>query len=228
MLEGTDCEIDDIDYLILDSTHGEFSKRQEFESMLEGKKKIIGKVKQELSTGLRQLIIHANRGTMQKVMSWLRKEVDVPFLAPRIEKNIADVYTKFHFPCGDVEDWEEKGIDYVKRGYPFIRFLPINSIQQCQLVEPITHSIRVGASITSNLSQPEGMFVVNLQEHATINEIFDYVNRIKPKHIIVDNSQRVQNPANAQSLCNLLNKKRLDWNPSVKLSPNIHPRTNHE
>ena len=207
MLEGTDCEIDE-DYLILDSTHGEFSKRQEFESMLEGKKKIIDKAKQELSTGLRQLIIHANRGTMQKVMSWLRKEFDddIPFLAPRIEKNIADVYTKFHFPCGDVEDWEEAGEAYVKNGHPFIRFLPINSIQQCQLVEPIIHSIRVGASISSNLSQPEGMYVVNLQEHATVNEIFDYLNMIKPKHIIIDNSIRIQNPANAQSLYDILNK----------------------
>ena len=229
MLEGTDCEIDDVDYLILDSTHGEFSKRQEFESMLEGKKKIIGKAKQELSTGLRQLIIHANRGTMQKVMSWLRKEFDdIPFLAPLAEKNIADVYTKSAFPCGDVEDWDEKGPTYVKLGHPLIRFLPINSIQQCQLVEPITPSIRVGASIASNLSQPEGMYVVNLQEHATVNEILDYLNKIKPKHIIIDNSIRIQNPANAQSLYDILNKKQLGWNPSVKLSPKIHPRTNNE
>ena len=229
MLEGTDCEIDDVDYLILDSTHGEFSKRQEFESMVEGKKKIIGKAKQELSTGLRQLIIHANRGTMQKVMSWLRKEFDddIPFLAPRIEKNIADVYTKSAFPCGNVEDWEEAGPAYVKLGHPFIRFLPINSIQQCQRVEPITPSIRIGASIASNLSQPEGMYVVNLQEHATVNEILDYLNEIKPKHIIIDNSIRVQNPANAESLCDILNKKKLGWNPSVELSPKIHPRANN-
>ena len=72
------------------------------------------------------------------------------------------------------------------------------------------------------------MYVVNLQEHATVNEILDYLNMVKPKHIIVDNSIRVQNPANAQSLYDILNKKKLDWNPSVKLSPKRHPRTNNE
>ena len=41
MLEGTDCEIDDVDYLILDATHGEHSEAQVFDDKPEARKKLV-------------------------------------------------------------------------------------------------------------------------------------------------------------------------------------------
>jgi recombinational DNA repair protein RecR len=63
------------------------------------------------------------------------------------------------------------------------------------------------------------MFLVNLQEHASIDEMIEYVEQVSPEHIILDNSKRINGKDNAT----YLEKKLREKSFSVSKSPDIHP-----
>lgn len=213
----------DVDYLILDATHGEYSERQKFDDIVESKRKIIAKVKEIMATPKKQLNIHASRGTLQLVMSWIRQIIDedegIPFLADRIDINIANAYMNYGFPCGKIEDDEENFLRYRDQNHPYIRFISNKNETSCEIIEPVVPSIRVGSSTATTLENNSQMYIVNLKEHATIDEIKKYVKEISPVKIIVDNSSRTQNHKNAKSLKEILEKEGY----SVYLSPEKHP-----
>jgi len=213
--------VQDVDYLILDSTHGAFSRSQKFESPSVSHKLIVDKAKEILEIKKQPLIIRAHRGTLQKVMSWLRSEIDeqIPFFSNDTERKIANVYGRHGFECGDVK--EEEGWEaYYKKNHPFVRFLPIStSLLECETVNPAVASIRVGSSTSTSLDKLTNMFVVNLQEHATIDEVLEYVNQVNPKNIIIDNSLRISNPKHPETLYQEIKKER-----TVYLSPESHPK----
>lgn len=219
IFEGTHIE-KDVDYLILDTTHGPHSENQDFDNVVETKKKIIKKTKEIMDGPKKQLNIHASRGTLQLVMSWLRNEVDeyIPFLATKKDTNLAKGYTIYGYTCGKIEDDDENFRRYFENEHPYIRFIANKRETDCEIVEPVVPSIRVGSSSTTSLENPSQMYIVNLKEHATVSEVCKYVNLTNPKHIILDNSVRVTNPENATYL-----KEILKSDFSVSLSPEKHP-----
>jgi len=221
ILEGTHFE-KDVDYLILDTTHGKHSESQDFDDTLESKKKIIAKTKEIMEDSKKQLNIHASRGTLQLVMSWIRDEVDesIPFLAKKKDANLAKAYTIYGHRCGKIEDDDQNFRKYFENEHPYIRFL-VNPVEtSCEIIEPIIPSIRVGSSSMTNLVTDSRMYIVNLKEHATVSDVCKYVNKINPKHIILDNSSRVANPENASYLHEILTKEGF----TVSLSPEKHPK----
>jgi len=220
VLEGTHIE-KDVDYLILDTTHGTHSENQDFDDVKESKKKIIKKTEEIMDSPKKQLNIHASRGTLQLVMSWLRNEVDeyIPFLATKKDTNLAKGYTIYGYNCGKIEDDDENFTRYSKNEHPYIRFISSKRETDCEIVEPAVPSIRVGSSSTTSLENPSQMYIVNLKEHATVSEVCEYVKQTNPKHIILDNSSRVANPENATYLKEILTKSGF----SVSLSPEKHP-----
>lgn len=212
--------VKDVDYLILDSTHGAFSRNQKFEPPSAAHKLTIDKAKEIIEYRNKPLIIRAHRGTLQKVMSWLRPEIDehIPFFANSVEKNIASIYSRHGFECGEIkneEEWEK----YYLKNHPFVRFLAIGTNPlECELIYPPVPSIRIGSSTSSTLTNVNDMFTVNLKEHATIDDVIIYTKQMNPKYVIIDNSSRVANPDNAKSLFNEIQKIK----PTL-LSPEFHP-----
>jgi len=220
ILPGTVIE-KDVKYLILDATHGEHSEKQKFDEVLEGKKNLIDKTKEIMDGRTKQLNIHASRGTLQRVMSWLRKEVDsdIPFLANEIDINLAHGYTISGHFCGKIENDDDNFLKYFENNQPYIRFFSSKIESVCEVTEPSVPSIRVGSSSSTSLENISNMFIVNLKEHATVTEIRSYVDEIGPEHIIIDNSKRTQNPENATYLQKILKKDGF----TVSLSPEKHP-----
>ena len=214
ILKGTDI-VKDVDYLILDATHGKHSENQQFDNVITSKKKIIEKAREILDDKTKQLIIYASRGTLQLVMSWLRGTVDedIPFLANRKDVNIARVYGIYGHFCGHVED-EDNFNRYYKSKERCIWFRVLGSKRSDENIP----SIRVGSASTTSLDNNDQQFIVNLKEHATVSEVCKYVQSINPKHIILDNSVR-SNPQNAVYLKELLDE--MDF--SVSLSPEKRP-----
>jgi len=220
ILEGTQIE-KDVDYLILDTTHGKHSEKQDFDDVVEAKKKIIKKTKEIMDGPKKQLNIHGSRGTLQLVMSWLRNEVDeyIPFLATKKEVNLAKAYTIYGHDCGKIEDDDENFLRYFKNEHPYIRFISNKRQTDCETIEPVIPSIRVGSSSVTSLENLSQMYIVNLKEHATVSEVCEYVELTNPKHIILDNSLRVSNPENATYWKEILTKSGF----TVSLSPEKHP-----
>ncbi len=203
--------VKDVDYLVLDSTHGRHSEIQQFDDLESSKIKIIDHVKKIFDGNTKQLIIYAARGTMQLIMSWLRKELDngIIFLANKNDANIARVYGEYGYFCGEIED-NDKFQEYYNFKKPFICFHPRNVSKPEQ---PIP-SIRVGSALTTSIKD-NSMSVVNLKEHATASEVYDYVKQINPRHVILDNSHRTSNTENVTYLKDALTK----LNFSVLISP---------
>ena len=218
MLEDTDI-VKDVDYLVLDSTHGKHSEKQQFEDVEYSREMIIKKTKKIFDGKQKQLIIYAARGTMQLVMFWIRKELgdEIVFLANKTDVNIARVYGQYDYDCGLVED-DKKFREYYESRKPFILFRIRGSSKS---EHPIT-SIRIGATSSSSIKDEQSMSAINLKEHATVSEVCEYVKQIDPKHIIMDNSERTKNPDNASYLKNILTEMGF----SVSLSPQKHPQLN--
>ena len=220
IFEGTHIQ-KDVNYLILDATHGKHSESQDFDDVVEAKKKIIAKTKEIMNDSKKQLNIHASRGTLQLVMSWLRNEIDeeIPFLANKKEINIAKAYGVYGYRSGIIKDDDIYFKQYLKNDHPYIRFLTKNAETDCEIIEPVIPSIRVGASSMTSLENDSRMYIVNLKEHATVSEVCEYVKETNPENIILDNSSRVSNPENATYLKEILEEKGY----SVYLSPEKHP-----
>ena len=213
ILQGTDI-VKNVDYLILDSTHGKHSEHQTFDNEITSKTNIINKAR-ELLDSTKQMIISANRGTMQLTMSWLRAALsdDIIFLAKKKDASIAEIYSNHGYYCGEIED-DKKFDEYRKNNTPCILFQNHGSGSNVDDSIPL---IRIGSSTLTSIDNDNSKSIINLQEHATISEVCDYVKAIEPKHIILDNSTRINNPKNAQYLKKILTE--LDF--SVSLSPKI-------
>ena len=211
----------DIRYLILDTTHGEHSESQTFDTPNNSKKMVIEKVREIMNSPNKQVNIHASRGTLQMAMSWLQEEFrHVPFFASAKDTSIARKYSALGNNCGPISvDKEENFHPVFRENEPFIRFLATKKNSECELVEPRVASIKIGATTSTSLESDSGMFLVNLQEHATIEETIEYAKEVSPEHIILDNSKRINGRDNAT----YLEKKLRGEGFSVSRSPSTHP-----
>jgi len=230
-LIGTHIE-KDVDILILDATHGEHSQSQQFLEIIEAKNAIIKKVKEiikeaEGRSERPRMNIHAHRGTMQKVMYWLRSEVDesIKFIASKMDVNLARVYSDVGNECGVIEDEDEVLEEYFATHKAFIHFIPWSNMSTaCETISPIIPQIRIGSVTSTTTISPTQMYTINLKEHATIEEILEYVKETNPKHIVMDNSSRVENSNNAKWLADQI--RNMSGNYKVTLSPETHPNAN--
>jgi len=230
-LTGTHIE-KDVDILILDATHAEHSESQQFLEIVEAKKTTIKKVKEliEESEGRGErprINIHAHRGTMQKVMYWLRGEIDesIKFVSSKMDANLARVYSSAGNECGIINDELEVLDEYFANYKAFIHFLPWSSMPTaCETQAPPIPSIVIGSKTNTTTVSPTGMYTINLKEHATVEEIKEYVERTNPKHIVIDNSSRIPNPNNAKWLSEKINE--MPKNYKITLSPENHPNLN--
>ena len=211
----------DIKYLVLDTTHGEHSENQRFDSPRDSKRMIVEKVREIMDSSNKRVNIHASRGTLQLAMSWLKDEFgEIPFFASAKDTSVARKYTSLGHNCGKIiEDKEENFHPVFRENEPFIRFLATKKNSECELVEPRISSIKIGSTTSTSLVSESGMFLVNLQEHATVKEMIQYAEKISPEHIILDNSKRINGKDNAT----YLEKKLRGKSFSVSKSPEIHP-----
>ena len=231
---GTHIE-NDVDYLILDATHGEHSKAQVFDDKPEARKKLVEVTKRIFQEAEDEgypprINIHAHRGTMQLIMSWLREILpySTKFLASEVDVNTARVYSEYDHDCGNVEDEDGpnlrfRTIDrYAKEDVSYIHFLPMNVMPDCETYGKTVPSIRVGSATNSDIENLEEMYRINLKEHATIPEILEYVDETKPKNVIIDNSGRGESSANPNNPSYFADKIKGICN-NVILLPGKHP-----
>ena len=225
LLKGTVEHVEkNVDCLILDATHGEHSERQDFDEPKDARIKVIKKVKEEVEKARDngdppRMNVQAHRGTIQLVMSWIREHVDLDtrFVTNRKDMNVARIYSDMGHECGVVED-EDYKIDKFFRNQSFIHFLPFMSMKpECEIIDPLP-SFRVGSTSNTDVENPEGMYRINLKEHATVPEVMEYVRECNPKHVVIDNSSRTK-PNNAVYLSHKI--KDLGFN--VSLSPESNP-----
>lgn len=201
ILEGTDI-VNDVDYLVLDSTHGQHSEIQKFDDILTSKNLIIQRTRDILDDN-KLLDIYATRGTLQLTMSWLRSAFgnDVIFVSNKTDINIAKVYADYGHTSGKIYDKENVN-EYSNLNLPIIRFHTRGSPPPASG----TPSIRIGSATATSFNNDNSQFTINLHEHATIPEIREYVKKINPKHVIIDNSKRTNNRENASYLLSVIEK----------------------
>jgi len=214
----------DIKYLILDATHGEHSESQTFDSPINSKRMIVEKVREVMDSQDKRINIHASRGTLQLAMSWLKDEFgQIPFFASAKDTSVAKKYTSLGHNCGKIiEDKEENFNRVFREGEPFIRFLATKKNSECELVVPQIASIKIGSTTSTSLTSESGMFLVNLQEHATVEEVVQYAKEVSPEHIVLDNSKRISGKDNATYLEQKIREN--GFSVSVSKSPKTHPK----
>ena len=66
------------------------------------------------------------------------------------------------------------------------------------------------------------MLSLNPDERPTIDEVLEYTKQTNPKHVIIDNSSRVDNANNSKWIAEKIKNLGFD----VMLSPKNHPRSN--
>ena len=182
--------INDVDVLIIDSTHGE--SKYKSQSPPERQLDYLVKLVTEELNIQRPVIIHASKGKTQYLMHHLRNHIknNIPFVSNLDNIALERAYAKFGMPCEEILD--ENSIDFlslVKDNEPYVRFSssfgpPI----PCEIQN--VRSIRVGNP--PNYSVPNtNMFQINLSDHANYDGILQYVSKLNPQLVITDNSGRV-------------------------------------
>ena len=211
---------DNIDVLVLDSTHGDpqYNNRVDKDKAIYNIKKL---VTEELGK-LRPVIIKAHRGKLQYLMHLLRDEVreSIDFIAKHDDKKLAEVYTKYGLSCGNVISENSEDFTRIsKRNEPFVRFYPLSGNLPCE--REGVRSIRVGLNPEYNILETN-MFQINFSDHACFDDILEYVRNIKPKLVITDNSLRFRNSIGI-TLANLIKREDINAIPSpISIRENLY------
>ena len=217
MLKGTYTDVPDVDVLVLDANHGSPDISQKYKTKGEAKAKLQEKIETIVTHAQLPLIIRAHVGTLQDVMLWCHeycKDYIKFFTTGDRQKKLAEVYQ------------EERGVELREisvNAYDIykslandnvtIRFIPgfTGNITECEEIKPPNHSIHFSDTRFSYDKSADitRMMSINLQEHASHEEILKYVEQISPKEgIVVDNNpKRITNKKNAIDLSYVLQKK---------------------
>jgi len=214
MLKGTDTDFKDIDVLILDGNHGSPSIPQNLLEPSKAKKELNNIIHKEINVRRRQINLRAHVGTLQKIMVWCDEMCpkNIPFFANPKDIEIASVYRNHSYDFREIKsDKEHEFTEITQFEQPYIHFLRLSAPKElCEIQDPMVTTvhfsdIRYSYDNTEQYVRNSG---INLKEHATHNEILDYVEKIKPKMVVVDNSPtRLATSKNAIDLANAIEKK---------------------
>lgn len=179
---------DNIDVLVLDSTHGEprYNRKENPNDMIDCIKKLVVEEIQEF----KPVIIKAHRGKLQYLMHLLRNEINgnIDFIAKTEDIKLSEIYSDYGYPCNSVKSEDSEDFDIIlKKNFPYVRFYPMSLNLQCELEG--VRSIRVGMEPTYH-NLDTNMYQINFSDHASFDDIINYVKTIKPKLVITDNSDR--------------------------------------
>lgn len=214
MLKGTDTNIKDVDVLVLDANHGSEDIPQDFLEPSEARKKMNEILQREIGVRSRQVNIRAHVGTLQKIMAWCDSacQKHVPFFANAKDISISDVYREEMGDFREIKsDKSNEFYEISKFEHPYVHFLRLSApLEPCETQDPMVTSIhfsdgRYNYDHTNDYARIAG---INLKEHASLLEILEYVDTIKPKMVVVDNGPaRLGNPKNAIDLSKTIQKK---------------------
>ena len=182
--------VNDVDVLIIDSTHGE--SKYKSQSPPERQLDYLVKLVTEELNVQRPVIIHASKGKTQYIMHHLRNHIknNIPFVSNSDDIALERAYAKFGMPCEELLD--ENSTDFYslvkKDNEPYVRFSsPVPTSE-----DEIQNIRRIRIGTPPNYSRPDiNKFQINLSDHANYDGILQYISKLNPQLVITDNSKRV-------------------------------------
>lgn len=115
--------------------------------------------------------------------------IDVPFIAPRKDIEMADVYRKYGMEVGSIcEMGSREAFEIRKSRQPFVAFYRIGSrIPAAEKALTIRTS---GYMAREDFYQPrKNYYVIALSDHADFNGLVEYVKESNPKLVVTDSSR---------------------------------------
>ena len=152
-------------------------------------KNFIKHVKSELNT--KSVCVLACKGKLQSIMNLLYKaDIDVPFLADKSVKKIAEVYTKHNCVTGNIIDLSShEAQEIINSRSSNITFYPINT-KICRVgnyVKFIVSEWNVVTPIKHRIARNE--YMISISDHADFKGLIGYVKKCKPKYVVADNAR---------------------------------------
>ena len=195
---------DNIDTLIMDSTHGspQFDVSAEEESI---RNRFVEKAAHNLKNEVRPVVIHAHRGTLQDLMGIVSSESELnsyKFLAPTKDVAASKIYKRYkhHGMKQIIDDESEEGLRIKEGEFPWIQFTASASESYGESVEGhyglYFHSYNGGNQMREEENRTH--FLEN--SHAPFSHLVAYVAQAKPHTIVVDNFRTRQGEKFAKEL----------------------------
>jgi len=166
-------------------------------------KNLVKQIKSELKT--KSVCILACKGKLQSIMNLLYKaDIDVPFLANKTVKKIAEVYTKHDQVTGNIIDLSSfEANEIITSRNPHVTFYPINT-KICRrdiYVKFTVSEWNVVSQIKYKIAKNE--YMISISDHADFKGLIDFVKKCKPKFVIADN---IRCSGSAEKFVNYLNR----------------------
>jgi putative mRNA 3-end processing factor len=194
-----DIEVVKCDILILDSTHGDprFNLVYNKDSLCN---RLVDLVQEEIEQG-KPVLIKAHRGRMQEVMSLLDNKLisAVKYLADEKDIKLMQVYNKYGIPCmreiitTNSNPTANRIINYgINGGLPFIHFCPIGAHMEEEDYGVMTIRLSSDTKVFGGYAIREignNKYVLDLSDHASYENILNYVKATGAKCVITDNAR---------------------------------------
>lgn len=186
--------------LIVDSSHGhpQYNKYSDPESV---ERRFLDNIEDVIHSSKTQpVVIHAHKGKLQEVMALVssHKELD-EFLFHSSKKNIriADVYRKYGFNIRNKILDENSDESEVKRDsdWPFIQFTSSFNKKTYEINGKAYSVFLVDSIGYDQIVENKNTSVYATSSHADFDNLIKYVEKAKPKYVIVDNYRTKQAPS---------------------------------
>ena len=187
---------DNIDTLIIDSTHGspQFDVEPDDKSI---RNRFIDKSAHSLKNNVKPVVVHAHRGTLQDLMGVVSSEPELcgyHLLAPTRDVAASKIYRRYKYPNMRqiIDDKSDEGLRIRDGEYPWIQFTTY-----CRQTLGEIKDGHYGAFFTSYNNGRQIRETPNFtyfldSSHATFSHLLSYVNQAKPHNIVVDNYRTCQ------------------------------------
>ena len=189
-----------IDVLIADATHG----HPKYDKYVDGDKNcelIIHKLEDKLlGEEPKSVVIRGHRGKLQEAMALISSHRILDqfnFIAPEMDRKIADVYRQFdefksiRKNIKDVDDAEDV---IAENGAPFIEFSANVCGEKYYETSRKAFTIRMmdNNSCESGMTKNPNVLNIVTDSHATNTELVNYVKKAEPRHVIIDATRSAQ------------------------------------
>ena len=185
------------DILVLDSTHGTPNFKKD-NNVSATQKKLVELIREKIESGT-SIILQAQRGQLQELMSYLSNELPepVPFLAPENSCYFADVYRSFGYEIKDLyTNNTERCEEIISSETPVVQYVSNNKRDILKISEELEGTNIFKINIGADIKQAGGIYhfdVINrsarfnLPINASFEEIIEYVRKSNPQVVITNN-----------------------------------------
>ena len=187
-----DDEPPECDVLVIDSTHGSpnLDKKIDTESL---ERRFLDAIINNI-VNQKPVCIHANRGNLQHLMHLLSMHhdigIDIPFLARKIDMNVAAVYDKYGFKIRKLTDVTEyEGEEITSGDYPWIEFTASMDLTQREKQSRVSRVTVSGSYGSVVMKQNEKQCWIASNTHAQFTDILEYVQKAQPQVVVTDGSR---------------------------------------